>query len=408
MNQSKSMRILISALLMGLQIFISQANGANIIDISAWREDVEQFAKELPKRHKNLFLHFPSASFEKDISNLKRDLPQLSDQNIVFRLQQIAAQAGDLHTRVIGGTGPVFPMSVEQFGDDFFVTAVAQEELRYLLGAKLLGIDDANMDEIRQAGKSLISAENKFAIKAFLPKVIADADALHFLGITFSKDVARFKFELADKIVFKDVRAEKNFFKTAWSYAYKKTPLSVSRPAEIYWKQVLPDERAIYVNYSRCEERKDLPFAQFANEIAATFNQQQIDRVIIDLRTNPGGNEAIIRPLIQVLNEKKVPVFVLIGRRTFSSAFGNALSIKTQLKGILIGEPTGQKPNAFGEIEVFTLKNSQLKVQYSTKWWARLKGRDPEALFPDIAIETGFEQYKNGEDLVLKTALTHN
>jgi C-terminal processing protease CtpA/Prc len=130
--------------------------------------------------------------------------------------------------------------------------------------------------------------------------------------------------------------------------------------------------------------------------------------VIIDLRSNPGGNEAIIRPLIQVLNQKKVPVFVLIGRRTFSSAFGNALTIQSQLKGVLIGEPTGQKPNAFGEIEVFTLKNSRVKVQYSTKWWTRVEGKDPEALFPDIDVENGFESFTNGEDLVLQKALTHN
>ena len=52
------MRILISTLLMGLQLFMSQAVGANTMGISAWREDVEYFAKELPKRHQNLFLYF--------------------------------------------------------------------------------------------------------------------------------------------------------------------------------------------------------------------------------------------------------------------------------------------------------------------------------------------------------------
>ncbi len=402
------MRILISTLLMGLQLFMSQAVGANTMGISAWREDVEYFAKELPKRHQNLFLYFPSDKFENEISNLKRDLPQLSDKHIVLRLQQIAAKVEDLHTRVIGSTGPVFPLSVEQFGEDFFVTAVAQKELEHLLGAKLKGIDDASMDEIRRTAKSLISAENKFAIKAFLPKVIMDADALHFLGITSTTGVARFKFESADKVFIQAVRAENNISKTAWSFASKKSSLSMSRPTEIYWQQVIADTKALYINYSRCEERKDLPFSQFVTQITDTFKQQQIDRVIIDLRSNPGGNEAIIRPLIQVLNQKKVPVFVLIGRRTFSSAFGNALTIQSQLKGVLIGEPTGQKPNAFGEIEVFTLKNSRVKVQYSTKWWTRVEGKDPEALFPDIDVENGFESFTNGEDLVLQKALTHN
>ena len=378
------------------------------MDLLAWRDDVEYFAKELPKRHKNLFLSFPKENFEREISRLKSDLPQLSDKEVVFRLQQISAKAGDLHTYVIRRIGAVFPIVVGQFGEDFFVTAVAQKELQYLLGTKLISIDDVNFVEVSQTALTLISAENKFALKALLPRVITDAEAIHFLGITLMEGTAKFTFEKKGELITWNARAETNIPKTAWHFAYDKPPLSMSRPEEFYWQHVIPEARALYINYSRCEERKDLPFSQFVNDIAVILDQQPVDRVIIDLRTNSGGNEAIIRPLIQALKQRKVSIFVLIGRRTFSSAFGNALSIKTQLKGVLLGEPTGQKPNAFGEVEFFTLKNSQLKIQYSTKWWARLKSDDTDALYPDISIEVGIEQYKNGEDTVLETALRLN
>ena len=144
---------------------------------------------------------------------------------------------------------------------------------------------------------------------------------------------------------------------------------------------------------------------QFVSEVSKRIDQQQLKRVVIDLRANHGGQEAIIRPLIQALKDRKLSVDILIGRRTFSSAFGNALSLKTELKGTLVGEPTGQKPNAFGEVRTLTLKNLDLKVQYSTQWWSRIRGDDPDALYPDIAIEMTNEQFQNGEDAVLEAAL---
>jgi hypothetical protein len=320
-------------------------------------------------------------------------------------LQQILAKVGDLHTSVIRKSDLVFPIAIEQFGDDFYVTAVAQPELRDLLGAKLVSIDSFKLAEIREAASSLISAENKFARKAFAPRVIVDAQALHFLGVTKKLDAAKFEFESRGQLASLEIRAEQAIPKAAWLYAFQTLPLSMSRPSEIYWYQELPEAKAIYVNYSRCEERKDLPFFQFVSEVSKLIDQQQLKRVVIDLRANPGGQEAIIRPLIQALKDRKLSVDVLIGRRTFSSAFGNALSLKTELNGILVGEPTGQKPNAFGEVRTLTLKNLQLKVQYSTQWWTRIRGEDPDALYPDIAIEMTNEQFQKGEDAVLAAAL---
>jgi len=399
------MRILLCALLLVLQCWVAHVHAESATDQAAWLEDIDDFAKELPKRHKNLFLNLSREIFVNDVARLKSDLPNLSRTSVVFRLQQILAKVGDLHTSVIRKSDLVFPIAIEQFGNDFYVTAVAQPELRDLLGAKLVSIDSVKLAELRQAANSLISAENKFARKAFAPRVITDAQALHFLGVTKKLDAANFEFEAKGRLLSLEVRAELAIPKAAWLYAFQTLPLSMSRPTEIYWYQEIPEAKAIYINYSRCEERKDLSFLQFVSEVSKLIDQQQMKRVVIDLRANPGGQEAIIRPLIQALKDRKLSVDILIGRRTFSSAFGNALSLKTELKGTLVGEPTGQKPNAFGEVRTLTLKNLDLKVQYSTQWWSRIRGDDPDALYPDIAIEMTNEQFQNGEDAVLEAAL---
>ncbi|HNC42620.1 MAG TPA: hypothetical protein PLU80_00460, partial [Acidobacteriota bacterium] len=45
----------------------------------AWRQDVQFLAKELPKRHKNLFFHLKKADFNRSIRQLDTTLPKLSD-----------------------------------------------------------------------------------------------------------------------------------------------------------------------------------------------------------------------------------------------------------------------------------------------------------------------------------------
>ena len=70
-----------------------------------------------------------------------------------------------------------------------------------------------------------------------------------------------------------------------------------------------------------------------------------------------------------------------------------------------VGEPSGGKPNHFGEIRSFTLPNSKLKAQYSTKYFVRIPDGDPPAVMPDIVIEPTFDDWYSGRDPVLEKIL---
>ena len=218
-------------------------------------------------------------------------------------------------------------------------------------------------------------------------------------------DRAKFKFETNDQVFEVELQSFMASSAMNWTRGQIATPLSMSKPAEIYWYQYLQKSHTLYINYSRCEERSDWPFQRFVKAIENTMDQEFVDRVIVDLRANPGGREDVILPLLHELKKRNVKVRVLIGKGTFSSAFGNDLTIKHQLNGLLIGEPTGQKPNAFGEVEAFYLPNSRIKVQFSTKFWRRMATQDPDALYPDLAVEPTIGQYMSGVDVVLEKAL---
>ncbi len=56
----------------------------------------------------------------------------------------------------------------------------------------------------------------------------------------------------------------------------------------------------------------------------------------------------------------------------------NAILFKQlQTNPILVGEPTGGKPNSYGEISSFLLPNSGLVVNYSTKYFEQVSGDPP-------------------------------
>src|SRR5262245_54171465 len=82
-----------------------------------WSEDVAYFAREMPRRHKNLFHATPREQFERSVAELTGAIPSLSDHQIIVKLMQIAARVGDGHTGVnIPTTFKRYPLAVSWFG----------------------------------------------------------------------------------------------------------------------------------------------------------------------------------------------------------------------------------------------------------------------------------------------------
>ena len=390
----------------GLWLGLALMFDASAASLVEWQKDLDYFAKELIARHPNIYHQLTKEKFESEVDRLRADLSNLNEQHIPIRLQQITAKVGDLHTRVSWRRDASFPIMFTQVGEVVFVSGVLHENMQHLLGMKLVGIEDRNISEVLTLVDSLISTENKYARKALAPSVLRDGDALHFLRISKSSESVTYKLEASNKVHEAQLQSLKISPHVAWHRTQVNPLFSRSRPSEIYWYEYLRASQAIYINYSRCEERKDFPFQSLVTAVDAILSKEKVERVIIDLRFNPGGREDLIQPLLKVLKNKGIKVRVLIGNGTFSSAFGNALTIKKQLNGILIGEPTGQKPNAFGEVKSFHLPNSRIEVHHSTKYWTRIKGSDPDALYPDVPVEMTFHQYTQGIDPVLQKALT--
>jgi hypothetical protein len=74
---------------------------------------------------------------------------------------------------------------------------------------------------------------------------------------------------------------------------------------------------------------------------------------------------------------------------------------------VLIGEPTGEKLDSYGEVLQLTLPHSQLSVQYTTKLFRLSRSGDPIALFPDLTVTRSLDDALAGRDPALDAALRY-
>jgi len=380
-----------------------------------WRGDLQYLFVELPKRHKNLFFKITRQQFDREIAGIIESIPKLSDPEIKLALRRLTAMIGDPHTRISFNVEKTYPITLYQFSDGVFVTA-ATEGYQSALGAKLIKIGGTDIESAKEAVRPLITFENEWRFKQQFPDYLTDPENLYLLKILPSAYEGDFTFSdrNGNQFVFKLRPVSTQWgirFITPFDSPPGRTPLYLRNPERYYWHEYLPDSKTLYLHYRRCANMPLQPFNRFASALLKFMDQNPVERMVIDLRLNGGGNSTIFQPFIKALSKRpdvnqRGRLFVLIGRRTFSSACLNALELKRETKTILVGEPAGQRPNFYGEVETMTLPYSKLRVDYSTRYFKTTDGAPP-SLAPDIQVELSSPDYLSGRDPVLERALNY-
>lgn len=151
----------------------------------------------------------------------------------------------------------------------------------------------------------------------------------------------------------------------------------------------------------------DAEFQARAPELRALLDSAGTSRLVIDLRSNGGGDFTRFRrhllPLLiaQRATAAEDGLYVLIGPGTFSAAMVNALDLKREEGAVLVGLPTGQRPNTYREHGEIRLPNSGLRVSVSTAFYRFALDADT-ALVPDVLVRPSWEQFRAGRDEALE------
>ena len=100
-------------------------------------------------------------------------------------------------------------------------------------------------------------------------------------------------------------------------------------------------------------------------------------------------------------------VYVLSGRKTFSSGQMFLAVVKDNKLATVIGEETNEPGCSAGEVHMFSLPNSRLRVSSSTKYWTPPGGcNGSSGIIPDVVITERANDYLTEKDVILEATLS--
>lgn len=379
-----------------------------------WARDVSQLASQLEARHADLFARVPPARFASEVAFLQEDIPSLDDPGVVVRMMRLVALVGDSHTTLGWERYRGFqrlPLELAWFSDGIHVVA-ATKDLQDVLGARVLRIGMVSIDTALDRLRELVPHENDSWFRFNAPSLLVVPEILREQLIV--PDTAAVELELALRTGGESVSLALSPGSTGERVAIASDPLPLyrQRPNDNYWFTFLQDSQLLYAQYRRASDMQSESVASFTARFLAFLDENPVLAVVLDLRNNQGGNSSLLEPLIAGLEARPQwssgdGLYVVIGRATFSSGLLNAYSLHERTRAILVGEPTGGKPNHFGEVRDFSLTYSGLRVTYSTRFFQIIRDADPASLEPAIRVELSSRDVIEGRDPALETILTY-
>jgi hypothetical protein len=176
----------------------------------------------------------------------------------------------------------------------------------------------------------------------------------------------------------------------------------------------LEQDRTLYVNYRGVVSLDHGESNEaFWRRVFSAADSLTVDRFVLDLRENVGGNSVYNRQVVRGLIRRsrldsRDRLFVLVGRRTFSAAMNLALDLERWTSATFVGEPTGNATFFFGDHERITLPHTGITVAVSSLPWHPDDPRDRRAfLAPALYTPMTSTHYREGRDPALEAIREH-
>jgi tetratricopeptide (TPR) repeat protein len=399
-------------------------------EAARWREDLRFMAAEMPRRHRNLFHSMSRTDFARAVRRLDARIPTLRRHEVILELARLAALVGDGHTNVAPARDSTIgfhalPLILYLFSDGLWIRA-ADSAHAALVGSRLVRLGRATAEEAVAAVRPLISRDNEMGVAFAAPYLLVMPEVLHGLGLiddlervplVLERDGRRQEVVLAPAgpapLMARDTDRSWEV-PEGWVDARgapENWPLWLRQPGNKFWFEYLAPRRALYVQFNQVADKPEQTVARFADSLFAFARAHPVERLVLDLRLNGGGNGDLNRPLLLgLIRAESLDVrgrlFVLVGRRTFSAAQFLASELERWTEAVFVGEPTASRGNAYGDSYRLTLPNSGVTVRVSTLYWQLSDPRDPRPWTPpETATDLTFDDYRRNRDPALEAAL---
>lgn len=388
----------------------------NILTTEHWNENIEFVSETLKNHHPDPFLYSDELIFDQKLGELRNRLDVFEDHEVLIELIAAVASLKDGHTAIRGGFSFLsgqFPFQLVAYSDGVFVTSANSDNQR-LVGSRLVSIGGVSAEEALARVFTITPHDNPMTQLARAPAFLSIPEAVNALGLAESREHASFVFQQTDGSEYrfdaKPVSFEEKLYWEADAVPSER-PLRRQRRERSYWSEYLEDAGLLYVQFNRVRNDDEQSIAEFAAEMGSFEASTGPRCVLLDIRDNGGGNGFLNSPIVEwAMNSasaKRDRFFVAIGRGTFSAAQKLATRLELETDVLFIGEPTGSRPNHFGDSESHQLPHGDLTLSVSSIYWEDAGiGDSRDALRPDIPISESSEDFFGGSDPVLSAVVS--
>lgn len=397
-----------------------------------WRTDLQFLVREIKRRGWNLFPRIGAeADFDAQARKLHEAIPKLTDAQVAVEMMRLMRKVGDGHSGLLGPTTArkewleTIPVLFYMFEEGLFITA-ADPKHKDLLGSQVIRFGGRTADEIVGTIHAMSSEDNNIWIKQIAPYRMRHLPLLHAAGAIPDPDKVELVLRGMDgrerTVVLTSDTTQPNIWNVKpnppeWVNLPQSlgtpVPLYLKNAAAPYWFEYLRERRAVYFQFNSVRNDEKEPLAAFSERLFKFVGDNEVDKLVVDMRWNNGGNTGLLRPLLQGLikNEKinqRGKLFVIVGRRTFSAAQNAATYFERDTNAIFVGEPTGSSPNFVGEEDPFVLPYSKILANVSHLYWQSSYPQDQRTwVAPQIYVPPTFSAYRANGDPALEAILSY-
>lgn len=373
-----------------------------------WSHDLDFFLAEARRLHAAPDRIAHSATIAQAVETLRAQISTLSDEQMAIGLQEILVQLGDGHTSLLPiPTDKVpfetLPVVFYRFPEGVFIVAAADP---HLVGRQVTAIGDRPTATLLDDLRPYVSRDNDQGLLSIGMLLTRYPALLRAMGYADASDRVRLTLADGEQVDVPPAAFDASSALTA-PPGIEAVPLWLRRPGDNFWHEALPELDALYVQLNRVRDTPDQTIAAYAETLKAALRDSGARNLILDLRHNGGGNNALAWPLVRlaVWHEESAPehrLFVITGRKTFSAAQNLVNRIEQTTDAVFVGEPSSSKPNFTGETTSVELPWSGLWLSISSRYWQDSQPGDRRPFIPvDVPVSLSADDYLSGRDPVM-------
>ena len=410
-------------------VFISNTAAQETLSTANWQQDLRFLQSTVHSDYPFLFKKVTATVLDAEVEKLHEEIPSLKPQELPVAFSRIVSLFQYGHTQIPYSTiakDGVLPVNLYHFNDGIYVEG-AHKTHKKTIGAKVVAIGGMPVEKVLALVRPVVPVENDHYFKAYglrfltIPAVLYAQKVIPNLSdkvtLTLEKDGAVFKYTFPT-IPLKELSKAYNLTVANENWLsvrdHTKTPLYLKHLNDkYYYFEFLNDAKTVYVRQSSVFNDDAESLKDFYNRLFTFIDSTNVEKLIFDVRLNGGGNNYNNLPLIKGLMarpniNKRGKFFFIIGRNTFSACQNLTNEIGRYTEAILVGEPTAENVNFYGDTRPVVLPNSKITAYLSYAWWQdRPQWENRDATLPNIAVDMSFNQYRTNQDPALEAALNY-